>query len=302
MKFGKLQDVSHVNFNLPEIPSGTELILQHLPERKNPPKVFIGATGWGMKEWVGKWYPKGTTAKGYLKAYGKQFNTIELNTTHYRIPQATMIDKWCDETPSDFVFCPKIPQSISHRRDMGLSGEKIEIFSREIKGLGSKMGCCFMQMPPYFKEDRLPILERFLSEWDMDIPLALEVRHEDWFRTQESSTSLFKMLEKYNISTVITDVAGRRDVLHMRLTTPIAMIRFVGNGLIDSDYSRIEEWVQTLKKWVDKGLQEVYFFTHEPDNILAPELAQYLTSQTEKHIPNAQVRGPKPLENQMTLF
>ncbi len=302
MKFGKTDNLSGIDFSLPTEPERNRLILDNLPARNSPPKIFIGATGWGMKEWIGKWYPKGTKQKDFLKAYGKQFNTIELNTTHYRIPNISLTEKWKSETPEDFVFCPKIPQTISHSREMGLNTDRIEIFSREIKNLEEKLGCCFLQMPPYFKSDRIAVLERFLSEWDNGIPLAIEIRHEDWFQNKKEFQQWILLLEKYNISTVITDVAGRRDVLHMGLTTDIAMIRFVGNGLIPSDFSRIDEWVEKLSHWFENNLKTVYFFTHEPDNILAPDLAVYLADKLKEKIPHAQVRGPRNIEQQISLF
>lgn len=304
MKFGKLKDISAVDFSLPNDPLGTQLVLEHLPQNDLPPRVYIGCTGWSMKEWVGKTYPTGTKSKDYLKAYAKQFNTIELNTTHYRIPQADLVQKWVQESTDDFRFCPKIPQSISHSKDLGISSDRIDIFAREILGLGEKLGCCFMQLPPYFAYDRISILERFLQVFPQEIPLAIEMRHESWFDTSAKGDALFKLLEKYNRATVITDVAGRRDVLHMRLTNDIAMIRFVGNELVDTDYSRIDEWLDRLSKWFDQNLKTVYFFPHEPDNLLAPELAAYLYAQVKAKT-NAISRGPKFHKEdggQMSLF
>ncbi len=113
------------------------------------------------------------------------------------------------------------------------------------------------------------------------------------------------MLEQYHVSTVITDVAGRRDVLHQRLTTPSVIIRFVGNDLHETDFSRIDEWVEKLKTWFALGLHEVYFFTHEPDNIHAPRLAKYLHDKIKGSF-EAIVRGPvfeeKKDEQQFKLF
>ncbi len=77
--------------------------------------------------------------------------------------------------------------------------------------------------------------------------------------------TFFQLLEDHNISSVITDVAGRRDVCHMRLTNEKVLIRFVGNDLEPSDYTRINDWAERLKKWFDAGLHEAYIFTHEPD-------------------------------------
>jgi uncharacterized protein YecE (DUF72 family) len=91
----------------------------------------------------------------------------------------------------------------------------------------------------------------------------------------------------------------------MGLTNETTMIRFVGNGLHETDYTRIDEWVDRLNLWFEKGLKEVYFFTHEPDNILAPQLSVYLLERLQKYA-NVEVRGPELLDSnegeQMTLF
>ena len=113
-------------------------------------------------------------------------------------------------------------------------------------------------------------------------------------------------MELHNASTVITDVAGRRDVCHARLTNREVVVRFVGNALHPTDYSRIDAWVERLDSWFQNGLQNVYFFTHEPDNILAPELAAYLTKKFQEKT-TIKTRGPNlqmpPNEGeQMSLF
>lgn len=302
MKFGKLPSVDAVDFQFPEIPKGNLAPLGALP-KPNKQYFYIGCTGWSMKEWVGTVYPPKTKTKDFLKVYGKQFNTIELNTTHYRIPAASTIDKWKQETPADFKFCPKIPQVISHRKDLGLSGGNIQRFCDAIAGLEQRLGCCFMQLPPYFGTDRLPLLQRFIEQFPDEIPLAIELRHESWFKASNVFEELMTICQAANISTVITDVAGRRDVLHLRLTTNKVLIRFVGNALHPTDYTRIDNWVALLKIWFEQGLEAVYFFPHEPDNVLAPELAVYLLQQVHKEL-NVVVRGPRleQEQKQMSLF
>ena len=157
--------------------------------------------------------------------------------------------------------------------------------------LRAKMGCCFMQLPPFFKPDRLPLLRRFLEQFPADIPLAVEVRHEDWFRDAAALAALLELLETHHRPAVITDVPGRRDAAHMSLTAPIAMLRWNGNGLHPTDYSRTDEWIARLNNWADAGLRECYVFTHEPDNVLAPEMAQYWVEQLRERL-GAEVRGP----------
>lgn len=305
MKFGKVQDISTVDFRLPENPAENDLLLAKY-ERTETPRLYIGCTGWSMKEWVGKVYPEKTKAKDFLKYYAKQFNTIELNATHYRIPNYDTIQKWIKETPDDFRFCPKIPQSVSHSRDLGLESGNLQGFCDIIQQLEQRLGCCFMQMPPYFGKDCLGMLERFLEQFPPQIPLAIELRHESWFASKADLEPLLQLLEHKNVTALITDVAGRRDVLHHRLTNNCAMIRFVGNGLHPTDYERIDAWVEQLKDWTEKGLSDTYFFPHEPDNLLAPDLALYLKEKATERIKNIQVRGPKfyqnPDELQMSLF
>lgn len=305
MKFGKLENIENVNFTLPNDHKKNTDLLQRLPKNEALPKVYVGCTGWSEKVWVGRVYPTGTKANQYLFHYGKQFNTIELNTTHYRTPTLATIENWRQSVPKDFKFCPKIPQSISHSRDLGLSSENINLFLTSIYELRENLGCCFMQMPPYFEISRLPMLQRFLEKWSKEIPLAIEVRHESWFDNSDNFNRLFDLLEQHQISTVITDVAGRRDVLHQRLTTDTAMLRFVGNELHRTDFERIDTWVERLKFWFENGLKTAYIFPHEPDNILAPDLADYLVTKIKNSF-ECEIRGPKLIENttgqQFSLF
>ena len=304
MKFGRLDDLSSVDFSLPPDAPGTANLLRTLPSVKNT-ELYVGCTGWSMKEWIGKTYPKGAKTGDFLYHYGRQFNTIELNTTHYRIPDLATVRKWYAAVPPDFRFCPKIPQVISHRRDMGLTDGTLQTFCDAIVGLEEKIGCCFMQMPPYFAKSDLPRLRLFLQQFPADIPLAVEVRHETFFQNPADAEPLARLLESQGRAFVITDVAGRRDVLHNRLTNAVAMIRWNGNGLIPSDYARLDAWAIRLEKWSQNGIAEVYFFTHEPDNILAPEATDYLVEKikTEKI---GEVRGPNFFDEnagkQISLF
>ncbi|MFT4760056.1 MAG: hypothetical protein ACI9XO_001744 [Paraglaciecola sp.] len=305
MKFGKVENISNVNFSLPNEPTRNELLLKNLPKKKGKTKVYLGCTGWGMKEWIGTVYPKGAKPANYLHHYSRQFNTIEFNTTHYRTPNEQTIQKWYAESAEDFKFCPKVLQQISHTRDLGYGSGKIQEFCRAVSGLKEKLGCCFMQLPPYFGVDRLPILKLFFEKWPSEIPLAIEVRHESWFSHPDHFSKLVQLAENQNIALVITDVSGRRDVLHLALTSAKTMIRFVGNGLHETDFTRLDKWVAQLKKWWENGLSEIYFFPHEPDNILAPEATAYLFEKLQD-FEGIDLRGPNLLNTnlgeQMSLF
>ncbi len=303
MKFGQLTDIQSVNFRLGEEPIANKSRIDRyqMGKGEEKPQLYLGATGWSMKEWVGKWYPSGTKSNTYLQAYGRQFNTIELNTTHYRIPAETTIEKWYAETPSDFRFCPKIPQFISHRHDLDIGGQASRQFIGVMDGLKEKYGCGFIQLPPYFGADRLEVLARFLASWPRLLPLAVEVRHASWFSHRANTEALMDLLHQTQAAAVITDVAGRRDVAHQYVTAPRTMIRFVGNGLHATDFSRMMEWTTRLRQW---RLPEVYFFPHQPDNLLSPEATAWLHQQLQQQA-WGNSRGPRPIApiaQQTSLF
>ncbi|WP_116105327.1 DUF72 domain-containing protein [Lewinella sp. IMCC34191] len=292
MKFGKVPNPEELEYDLPVEPlaNSARLNRYELGSGAGRPQIYIGATGWSMKEWVGQWYPAGAKAADFLKYYGQQFNTIELNTTHYRIPKPDTIQKWYETVPADFRYCPKVPQFISHSRDLGASDDGLQRFVAALDGLKEKMGCAFIQLPPFFGADRLPLIERFLQRWPSLLPLALEVRHESWFADPFATEALMDTLAAHQTAAVITDVAGRRDVLHGYVTAPRTMVRFVGNGLIESDYTRLAAWAEKLREW---NLPENYIFPHEPDNILAPDMAAWLGDHLRR-MDFADSRGPKP--------
>lgn len=300
MDFGKLPTIDHIDFSLPAEPEGNREVLSTFCTHPPQLKAYIGCTGWSMKAWTGIYYPKGAKPGEYLFHYGRQFNTIEHNTTHYSIPQPETVQKWYDAVPDDFKFCPKIPQLISHSKHLGLDNDLLQRFCDAIEVLHDKLGACFLQLPPYVGPDRLPLLQAFLSQFPKSIPLALEFRHPDWFNDPDRFRKLTGLLRSQQTGMVITDVAGRRDVLHMAITSYFTMIRFVGNDLHPSDFSRLDAWAGRIRDWASQGLREAYIFTHEPDNLRAPEAAAYCFDQL-KADPFIQGRGPQKII-QPTLF
>jgi uncharacterized protein YecE (DUF72 family) len=294
MEFGKLESIENVDFNIPPDSAENERIFAKMPPREGNPKIFLGATGWAMREWVGKFYSEKAKPAEYLSEYGQQWNTIEGNTTHYRVPDTATIANWRAATPPDFRFCPKMPQTISHAADLGQNTPDLPNFIASMRLLRDRLGMIFMQMPPHFSPSDLPRLEFFLKNWPTDLPLAVEVRHPLFFEKKEAS-NFFQLIENQRVTLCLSDVAGRRDVLFPRLTTSSAMIRFISNGGHPSDLTRAEAWANRLADWFLKGLHEVYFFAHAPDNVLSPEISMILAEKMREKIPNVEIRAPKPI-------
>lgn len=295
MKFGKVEDVSGIDFNLPDTPAETIRVLKKARRSRKSLRVSVGSAQWGDKNLVGKIYPKKTPAKKYLYHYSRHFHTIELNTTHYRIPSAEQVKQWLDMSKEGFLFCPKFPQIISHRYDFGLNSRATENFAESLSYFGEHLGIPFMQLPTYLDSGARGKLVQYISQWPKHRPMALELRHDSWFADPEVLNEILALLEEKKLGTVITDTAGRRDVIHMRLTSPTAVVRFVGNSLHDSDYRRIDEWVNKLEYWVDLGLHQLFFFVHQPTEDKCVDLAVYLIKQLNEVLALDLV-PPRPLD------
>ncbi len=246
MDFGKTQQPDKVVWDLPPDAVITARTLAEHERLTETGQVFVGCPIWSNKAWRGSLYPPQAKEKEFLRFYARQFNAIELNVTHYQVPTSDTIAQWLAQTPPDFAFCPKQPREISHHQlSLGQTAEWTNVFSESIRPLASRLGMPFLQLPPRFSPSQLPRLREFLDIYPADLPLAVEFRHPAWFLGKQF-TQAAELLQTYGKGTVITDVGGRRDVLHMCLTTPTATIRFVGNSLHRSDYARINDWVKRL--------------------------------------------------------
>ena len=115
---------------------------------------------------------------------------------------------------------------------------------------------------------------QFVEYWPKEFPLAMEFRHTDWFNDEKVSQELYHLLEENNIANVLVDTAGRRDLMHMRMTNNEAFIRYVGANH-QSDNSRLDDWVNRLQKWESQGLKNIHFFVHQNLELESPLLSAY---------------------------
>ena len=277
MEFGKVSPVEldTIDFSLPKEPAANKLILTG--KKTKHPEIYIGCAKWGRKEWVGKIYPKGTKDADFLQQYVKHYNSIELNATHYNIYGAKTISIWADKAKGiDFKFCPKVPQIISHYSGFNNTEQVTTSFLEGILAFKEHLGPIFLQVSEKYSPKQRDKLFDYLHSLPIDLQFFLEVRHPDWFADKIIRKELFDTLRSLNIAAVITDTAGRRDCAHMELAVPKTFIRYVGNSLHATDYTRTDEWIKRIKYWLDDGLQELYYFMHMHNEATSPELTVYL--------------------------
>ncbi len=277
MKFGKVDNPGNIDFSLPEDRPETLALLQK-HKGGNPLEVFVGCAKWNRQD-LKNFYPRGT--KDELVYYASQFNSIELNAFFYRIFPPEQVQKWKEKTGSHFKFFPKVPQIISQFKRLKNVDSELNEYIDSIVQYEEKLGMCFLQMHPSFSPKSFDSLEAFVKLWPKNIDLSVEVRHKDWYADEVVLVDLCSLLEENNITHTITDTAGRRDMVHMRLTTPQCFIRFTGANH-RSDYTRLDDWVDRLKIWKDNGIRRINFFVHQNLEKESPLLTAHFNRKLNK--------------------
>lgn len=287
MKFGSVTHPESIDFKLPKDHRDTVNVLSRVKD-DSLPKIYVGCAKWNKADLKG-FYPKGT--KDELEYYSRQFNSIELNATFYRIFSVEQFNKWYDKTPEGFKFFPKIYQDISHWKRLNKVKEVVDDYLYNVSNLKDKLGTIFLQMHNNFSPKNFDRVVDFIENWPKEFPLAIEFRHTNWYNDEIVANELYNLLEKNNITNIIVDTAGRRDLMHMRLTTPKAFVRYVGANH-QTDYTRLDDWIERIYQWSEQGIKEIDFFIHQNIEKESPLLASYFIEQlnntlgTQLKIPN----------------
>lgn len=263
MKFGQVEQLDSIDFDFASISSESKQVLKSY--EKKTLQFYFGAPGFSDKQYKGVLYPLNTPIKNFLMAYANQFNSIEVNATRYSTPKVNVLDKWMSQVAKDFKFSMKIPQVVTHRKDINHPDAKykLEEFINAVAHLNQYSGVSFGVMANYFRSSQFNELEKFISFWPRDTPLSIEFRDPSWF---EKSVKLEwqQLFKENNIVSLITDTPGRRDVAHFNLSSDELFIRYVGDFAHPSDQIRIISWVNKIKELRSLGLNKVWFYVHQP--------------------------------------
>ena len=342
MEFGHLpQDLlGTADLQLPADPPLNAAVLPG--KRAEHPRLWLGATRWTQPDWIGNLYPSHARAADFLKYYAAQFNSIELNGTHYKVYDAKALARWRSQVEAsggrpEFLFAPKLYQGITHRGSLKGKEALVDAFVQGLEGLAStlspqsstlspqsssgstgqqtgtvsRVGPVFIQLSESFGPGRQVELLEFLSTLPQQVawqqaPLQwmVELRHPDWFKRPALTENFFATLRTLGVGAVITDVAGRRDVCHLQLPVARTMVRFVANQQHPTDYPRLEAWAQRLANWFDAGLEEAVFFLHMGDDRVVPDFARFAanTLQEATGIPVPAPVRQEGLPSQGSLF
>ncbi len=257
---------------------------------------FIGCAVWSYKGWVGNLYPKGSRSTDFLHLYSRRFTTVEGNTTFYAVPNQDTVKRWAAQTPPEFKFCLKLPRNITHNDLLKPLIDDALKFAEIMSPLGSRLAPMFAQLPPSYAPSSLNDLVAFIESWQQtQLPLAIEVRHRDWFK-QPYADNLTNLLQEFSIGKVILDsrpiysgendpqlVSQRRKPqlpVNFNVTAPFTLIRFISHPNLPINQPFMEEWVTYIQQWLQSGTQ-IFFFVHCPQEEKSPHIARHFQNLLE---------------------
>ena len=209
-------------------------------------EIRIGCSGWNYGHWRERVYPRGVPTRRWLERYAELFDTVEINTTFYRLPKRDSVAAWVEETPEGFLFAVKASRYLTHIKRLTDLGRGIERFLERIEPLrdSPKMGPTLWQLPATFHRDdkRLAQALGALSPGRH----CFEFRHESWF-----TGDVYALLREHGVALVVGDHPERPFQAH-ELTTAWTFVRFhYGSRGRNGNYSlrELEEWAAQLRDW-----------------------------------------------------
>ena len=197
-------------------------------------------------------YPPEFVDKSRLHYYASLFNSVEVNSIFYKLPRSSTVVNWGDSVPDNFRFTFKVSKTITHVKGLYFKDEDVKAFVQAIAHIGNKKGCLLAQFPPSFKIEKLNQLQKLLealgeathkNKWR----IATEFRNSSWYERE-----VFELLEEFNVSMVIHDIAASATPLD-RIIGNFIYLRFHGpEPRYRGDYSDqfLKIYAEYIKTWI----------------------------------------------------
>ena len=216
--------------------------------------VHIGTSGWHYRHWCGPFYPEKLPAAKMLDYYAERFDTVEVNSSFYRLPLESGLANWRDSTPKDFCFAVKGSRFLTHMKKLKDPEPGVQKFFARVDLLERKLGPVVFQLPPWW-EANPERLEGFLRALPRRRRYAFELRNETW-RTDE----IYRILRRHNAAFCIFEIAGTFSGLEV--TADFTYVRLHGpGGAYQGSYSAetLEAWAERIRGW-QRGLRAIHIY------------------------------------------
>ena len=244
------------------------------------PNLHLGTSSWSSEDWVGTFYPPGTPPADFLSEYARHFDTVEADSTYYRIPSPSMVKAWRARTPPGFIFAAKFPQVITHEKVLQDCREEVGEFLRTMELLEDRLGPLLLQFPYFNKqafarpEDFLDRLVPFLAALPNTFSYAVEVRNKYWINARLLDALRAKRvalaLIDHSWMTPVQQLLSKHDVV----TAGFTYIRWLGDRkgieaknqhwdriIIDRE-NEMRTWIPLIRQLLQRGVRILGYFNN----------------------------------------
>ena len=235
-------------------------------------EIRIGTSGWHYKHWLGRFYPEKLPASRMLAFYAERFDTVELNSTFYRLPPENGVRQWRSGSPEGFIFAAKGSRFISHMKKLKDPEPALEKYFERVDLLADKLGAIVFQLPPFWELD-LERLSQFLAALPPGRRFAFEFRNPTWHVDE-----VYALLRRHNAAWCPFDIGGFQSPI--LVTADFAYVRLHGPGAkYQGSYSNeaLAGWAERIRKW-SRELAAVYLYFDNDVDACAPVNALTLKS------------------------
>lgn len=248
--------------------------------------ICIGCSGWQYRSWRGRFYPEDLPVNRWLSYYADHFNSVEINNSFYRLPEAATFERWRKATPPGFLVAVKASRFLTHLKRLREPESPLELLLGRAARLGPRLGPLLYQLPGTltFDADRLrvfldalPVVTKRLGA-DDDVPKhrkfchVIEFRHRSWYRDD-----VYRWLADAGVALCLHDMSGSA-ITDMDASPAFVYVRFHGaHGRYRGSYADrvLEDWAAKLTS-AERGGRAVFAYFNNDIEGAAPENADTL--------------------------
>jgi uncharacterized protein YecE (DUF72 family) len=231
----------------------------------------VGCSGWQYEHWRGEFYPAELAASRWFAHYALSFDTVEINSSFYRLPEAATFSRWRDQAPSRFLYAVKASRFLTHMKKLKDPDDPLRLFFDRARYLGPHLGPILYQLPPNLaiNLERLEIfLEAIHRVW-ADLPVGrpktarpshtIEFRHSSWYDDR-----VYDLLRRHRVALCLHDMRG--SATDRVAVGPFIYVRFhFGTRKYGGRYTdeRLDQWAEWLAARHEEGMDVFAYFNND---------------------------------------
>jgi len=247
------------------------------------PSIRIGCSGWQYRGWRGDFYPPTLPLNRWFDYYAERFNSVEINNSFYRLPEARTFAAWGRRAPEGFEYAVKASRYLTHMKKLKDPDQPVELFFSRARRLGRSFGPVLYQLPPRWPVN-IERLTRFLNALPRRRRHAIEMRDLSWYRDE-----VFALLEARKVALCVHDMKGSAS--GQLAVGPFTYVRFHGPQKYTGRYpdAALDEWADWLAARAETG-SPIYAYFNNDNGGHAPRDAVRLRDRIEARLARKQRR------------